>query len=112
MSCRQYIAEGVVGFAKENPQVMVDVVPKPYRHPTLVASYCLLHIVMCFCCTHLSPVNGRTTNVSIKNMSSEEVSAMVKRVRDVSGFKVRAFPKWVLTKNSSIQGNWTPFTNA
>ncbi len=83
-------------------------------------------------------VNGRVTNVGLKNQSREEVLEWVHRARGVSGAKVRlfcieyiryhlcfllyviviffkqvrAFPKWVLTKNPSIQGPWNPFTNA
>eukprot|EP00042_Codosiga_hollandica_P022056 m.79407 g.79407 ORF g.79407 m.79407 type:complete len:104 (+) comp50640_c0_seq2:86-397(+) len=57
-------------------------------------------------------VNGRTTRVALRNMDEEQVQQTLAKVRGVSGYPVRLFPQWTLTKTPSHQGNWSPFTNA
>ena len=90
-----YITGDLVNFARSNPEVLIDCTPFPNRHPALAAQF----------------LNGRQISIGVKNLSAQEVATFMGRLRGVSGYQVRGFQKWTMTAKTSIQGNWTPFTN-
>ena len=108
--CRDFVVGDLVPYARRNPGTLINVQAKPYRHPTILASY-----RTCPSATWpISPVavNGRSISVSLKNMPAQDVLAWAERARGLSGCKVRAFPRTTLTHRPSIQGSWNPFTHA
>eukprot|EP00039_Didymoeca_costata_P027794 m.19204 g.19204 ORF g.19204 m.19204 type:complete len:128 (+) comp6508_c0_seq3:116-499(+) len=92
---RSYLDSKLVQFATSNPHVVVEALcVNNSRHPFLKA---------CF-------VSGKQNVVGVKNLTATDIEKHVKALNDSMGEKVPRTVKPVITRNSSIQGNWNPLT--
>ncbi|KAJ8416154.1 hypothetical protein AAFF_G00381760 [Aldrovandia affinis] len=95
LGAREFIEEGVVDFAKKNPGTVVYVSPQSCRIPKIVAEY----------------LNGTVREEAITMKSSQDISALVKKLTEQSGLDIIRIRKPFHTDSPSIQGQWHPFTN-
>eukprot|EP01138_Halocafeteria_seosinensis_P007235 gb/GECG01007398.1/.p1 GENE.gb/GECG01007398.1/~~gb/GECG01007398.1/.p1 ORF type:complete len:127 (+),score=13.79 gb/GECG01007398.1/:1-381(+) len=91
---RQYIGNGLVEFARENPQVKIETENASNKHPLVKGQY----------------VNGRTKAIEVKNKNSKDIARQVQYLRDSSGRKLRHVTYRVSSKHPSIQGVWDTST--
>lgn len=83
-------------FARANPQIEITVAPRPHKHPVIIGHY----------------INGKTREVEVKNMTSEEVRAKATELRDTNGEPMKRVNKPVTSINESVRGIWSPFHGA
>ena len=92
---RDWLANDLLKFARENPSVVVYVQPRRHRPPNLIGEY----------------LNGERQWIPLSNCHREHVNWWVHSLLTQQGD-----PQWRLLKrmhsdNPSVQGVWTPFTN-
>ncbi|KAG0693828.1 39S ribosomal protein L43, mitochondrial [Chionoecetes opilio] len=92
---REYIEKELVGFARDNPGVVVYVKPRRHRSPCLKAEY----------------LNGGEEYMSTQNHTCEDVHKWVAYLRGRSGYPTERIRKYQHTDHPSIQGVWTPWTH-
>ncbi|XP_064419030.1 39S ribosomal protein L43, mitochondrial [Latimeria chalumnae] len=92
---REYIEEGVVDFARQNPNIVVYVSPQRGVTPKLVAEY----------------LNGAVKEEQINKKTAEEIAQLIQKMANQSGLEIIRIRKPFHTDNPSIQGQWHPFTN-
>ncbi|XP_060698252.1 39S ribosomal protein L43, mitochondrial [Hemiscyllium ocellatum] len=92
---REFIEEGVVDFAKQNPGVVVYVTAKRCNVPKLVGEY----------------LNGSVREEPLNRKTAEEVGQLIQKLASQSGLDIIRIRKPYHTDNPSIQSQWTPFTN-
>lgn len=92
---REFIAEKIVDFAKQNPSVVQYVNPKPCRVQKLVGEY----------------LNGTVREEAINSKTTAQITELVQKMANQSGLEIIRIRKPQHTDNPSIQGQWHPFTN-
>ncbi|XP_067858190.1 39S ribosomal protein L43, mitochondrial [Heptranchias perlo] len=92
---REFIEEGVVDFAKQNPGIVVYVTPKRCNVPKLVGEY----------------LNGAVREEAVNRKTAEEVAQLIQKMASQSGLGVIRIRKPFHTDSPSIQGQWNPFVN-
>ncbi|XP_038678250.1 39S ribosomal protein L43, mitochondrial [Scyliorhinus canicula] len=92
---REFIEEGVVDFAKQNPGIVVYVTAKRCNVPKLVAEY----------------LNGAVKEEALNRKTADEVGQLIQKMVNQSGLDVIRIRKPFHTDSPSIQGQWNPFTN-
>ncbi|XP_049614368.1 large ribosomal subunit protein mL43 [Syngnathus scovelli] len=95
LGVRDYIENGVVDYAKQNPGTVVYVSPEVCSKPKIVAEY----------------LNGNVREEIVASKTSSQVSDILTRLTSQSGLDVIRIRKPFHTDNPSIQGIWHPFTN-
>ncbi|XP_006630967.1 large ribosomal subunit protein mL43 [Lepisosteus oculatus] len=95
LGAREYIEEGVVDFARQNPGIVVYVSPQSHTVPKLVAEY----------------LNGAVKEEQIASKTSQEIAQLITKLTGQSGLEVIRIRKPIHTDSPSIQGQWHPFTN-
>merc|ERR1711911_234780 len=93
---RDFVESDLLDFARLNPGTVVYLKPRRHRSPVLVAEY----------------LNGQREHMSCHNFTREEVLKWVEYLRTRSGEPVERLRRFQHTDYPSIQGVWTPFTNA
>ncbi|XP_045129983.1 39S ribosomal protein L43, mitochondrial-like [Portunus trituberculatus] len=92
---REYIEKELIGFARENPGVVVYVKPRRHRSPCLKAEY----------------LNGGEDYISTHVNTCEDIVKWVEYLRGRSGYPIERLRKYHHTDYPSIQGPWTPWTH-
>ncbi|XP_034563731.1 39S ribosomal protein L43, mitochondrial [Notolabrus celidotus] len=95
LGVREFIEEGVVDYAKNNPSTVVYVSPQSSRIPKIVAEY----------------MNGNVREEVVTNKSSLQISELLTKLTNQSGLDIIRIRKPFHTDSPSIQGQWHPFTN-
>ncbi|XP_035002370.1 39S ribosomal protein L43, mitochondrial [Hippoglossus stenolepis] len=95
LGVRDFIEEGVVDYAKNNPGTVVYVSPQTCRIPKVVAEY----------------LNGNVREELVISKSSLQISELLTKLANQSGLEIMRIRKPFHTDNPSIQGQWHPFTN-
>ncbi|XP_034425669.1 39S ribosomal protein L43, mitochondrial [Hippoglossus hippoglossus] len=95
LGVRDFIEEGVVDYAKNNPGTVVYVSPQTCRIPKVVAEY----------------LNGNVREELVISKSSPQISELLTKLANQSGLEIMRIRKPFHTDNPSIQGQWHPFTN-
>ncbi|XP_022599011.1 39S ribosomal protein L43, mitochondrial [Seriola dumerili] len=95
LGVREFIEEGVVDYAKENPGTVVYVSPQACRIPKIVAEY----------------LNGNVREEIVTSKTSPQISELLTKLTNQSGLEIIRIRKPFHTDNPSIQGQWHPFTN-
>ncbi|XP_043569003.1 39S ribosomal protein L43, mitochondrial isoform X1 [Chiloscyllium plagiosum] len=114
---REFIEEGVVDFAKQNPGVVMYVTAKQCNVPKLVGEYLLekLHTSsVAFSLSlmwSLTVVNGSMREEPLNRKTAEQVGQLIQKMASQSGLDIIRIRKPYHTDNPSIQSQWTPFTN-
>lgn len=86
--------EGVIDFARANPQVEIRAINHQNRHPIAVGEY----------------LNGNSKTEDLKSKSAAHIADIVQRLRDTSGRKIKAHEEPVRSEVPSVQGVWHPST--
>ncbi|RNA22668.1 DNA polymerase alpha subunit B [Brachionus plicatilis] len=92
---REFVENGLVDFAKQNPGVVVYLQPKRHRRPKISAEY----------------LNGSKQNLDVHQYSREKLTKWLEFMRTRKGDTIVRILKKQKTHNPSIQGAWNPFTN-
>ncbi|MBN3295937.1 RM43 protein, partial [Amia calva] len=95
LGTREFIEEGVVDFAKQNPGIVVYVSPQSRTTPKIVAEY----------------LNGSVKEEAVTSKSAQEIAQLVRKLASQSGLEVIRIRKPFHSDSPSIQGQWHPFTN-
>nr|XP_015818245.2 39S ribosomal protein L43, mitochondrial [Nothobranchius furzeri] len=95
LGMRDFIEEGVVDFAKNNPGIVVYVSPQPCNVPKIVAEY----------------LSGNTKTEPVANKTSQQILEVLTKLTNQSGLDIVRLRKPFHTDSPSIQGQWHPFTN-
>ncbi|XP_008302963.1 large ribosomal subunit protein mL43 [Stegastes partitus] len=95
LGVRDFIEEGVVDYAKNNPGTVVYVSPQSCRVPKIVAEY----------------LNGNVREEIITSKTAPQISELLTKLTNQSGLDVIRIRKPFHTDSPSIQGQWHPFTN-
>uniref|UniRef100_A0A8C4RNE5 Large ribosomal subunit protein mL43 n=1 Tax=Erpetoichthys calabaricus TaxID=27687 RepID=A0A8C4RNE5_ERPCA len=95
LGVREFIEDGVVDFARQNPGIVVYVAPEKCSIPKIVAEY----------------LNGTVKEEPVNRKTSEEIRQLIKKLSDQSGLEVIRIRKPFHTDSPSIQGQWHPFVN-
>lgn len=95
LGVREFIEEGVVDYAKQNPSTVVYVSPQSCRIPKIVAEY----------------LNGNVREEIVTNKTSAQILELVTKLKNQSGLDIIRIRKPFHTDSPSIQGQWHPFTN-
>ncbi|XP_060951460.1 39S ribosomal protein L43, mitochondrial [Limanda limanda] len=95
LGVRDFIEEGVVDYAKNNPGTVVYVSPQTIRIPKVVAEY----------------LNGNVREEFVTSKTSPQISELLTKLANQSGLEIMRLRKPFHTDNPSIQGQWHPFTN-
>ncbi|XP_029977552.1 large ribosomal subunit protein mL43 [Sphaeramia orbicularis] len=95
LGVREFIEEGVVDYAKNNPGTVVYVSPQSSRIPKIVAEY----------------LNGNVREEIITSKTAPQISELLTKLTNQSGLDIIRIRKRVHTDSPSIQGQWHPFTN-
>ncbi len=88
-TCRQYLEKHLVPFAEANPHVDILVAKRPNKHPFVRAWY----------------VRDRDKQLSLKNLSMEQVVERVQFLRDMRSIGLDKFARPFRTSRS-VQGAW------
>jgi len=80
-------------FAALNPQIEINVSPRPRKHPVIKGTY----------------INGREKAICVRNLEKEQVLAKAILLRDASGEKLKRVTKPVKSINESVRGVWSPY---
>nr|XP_057934252.1 39S ribosomal protein L43, mitochondrial [Doryrhamphus excisus] len=95
LGVRDFIEDGVVDYAKNNPGTVVYVSPQHCAKPTIVAEY----------------LNGTVREEAVASKTSSQISEVLTKLTNQSGLDIIRIRKPFHTDNPSIQGLWHPFTN-
>uniref|UniRef100_A0A1A8RJS5 Large ribosomal subunit protein mL43 n=1 Tax=Nothobranchius rachovii TaxID=451742 RepID=A0A1A8RJS5_9TELE len=95
LGIRDFIEEGVVDFAKNNPGTVVYVSPQACNAPQIVAEY----------------LSGDTRTEPVANKTSQQILEVLTKLTNQSGLDIVRLRKPFHTDSPSIQGQWHPFTN-
>ncbi|XP_028651583.2 39S ribosomal protein L43, mitochondrial [Erpetoichthys calabaricus] len=95
LGVREFIEDGVVDFARQNPGIVVYVAPEKCSIPKIVAEY----------------LNGTVKEEPVNRKTSEEIRQLIKKLSVQSGLEVIRIRKPFHTDSPSIQGQWHPFVN-
>jgi len=88
-----FLRNSLKAFATANPQVEINVSPRPRKHPVIIAHY----------------VNGRSKAICVRNLQKEQILQKAELLRDASGEKLKRVTKPVQSINDSVRGIWSPF---
>ncbi|CAG8595712.1 5154_t:CDS:2 [Paraglomus brasilianum] len=90
----EYLKNGLVQFARKNPQIEIVVKPRPSKHPVIRGIY----------------LNGNDKVICVRNLDTATIAEKVHQIRDSSGKKAdKRFKKPVLSTTESVRGIWSPF---
>lgn len=92
---REYIEEGVIDFARQNPGIVVYVTQKKCYVPKLVGEY----------------LNGAVREESLNAKTPQEIAQLIQKMAAESGLDKIRIRKPFHTDSPSIQGQWNPFVN-
>ncbi|KAJ7987528.1 hypothetical protein DPEC_G00327430 [Dallia pectoralis] len=95
LGVREFLEEGVVDFAKNNPGTVVYVSPQERSVPKIVAEY----------------LNGNVKEEAIPCKTSQQIAELITKLTNQSGLDIIRIRKPIHTDSPSIQGQWHPFTN-
>mmetsp|Transcript_9859 Transcript_9859/g.19375 ORF Transcript_9859/g.19375 Transcript_9859/m.19375 type:complete len:130 (+) Transcript_9859:140-529(+) len=87
---RQFIRQFLGPFAEKNPQIQIDVIRRPNRHPVVLGEY----------------RSADPKTVDLRKKSADEVLEALTGLRNQKGHKVVRIKKPVFSKNPSVQGEW------
>eukprot|EP01032_Pedospumella_encystans_P023044 gene23044-26098_t len=89
---REWMRTNLVNFAQTNPELAVTTELKRCVHPYVRGNY----------------INGNTKTICIKNLEPEKITSYVNDLRNQIGRKSgsKGYKKPVLTRCTSIQGEW------
>ncbi|XP_051883673.1 39S ribosomal protein L43, mitochondrial isoform X2 [Pristis pectinata] len=92
---REYIEEGVIDFARQNPGIVLYVTEKKCHVPKLVGEY----------------LNGAVREESLSSKTAREVAQLIQKMATQSGLDKIRIRKPYHTDSPSVQGQWNPFIN-
>ncbi|TRY90715.1 hypothetical protein DNTS_028982 [Danionella cerebrum] len=95
LGVREFIEEGVVDYAKNNPGTVVYISPQSTGSAKIVAEY----------------LNGNVKEEIINNKTSQQIAELMNKMSNQSGLDIIRIRKPFHTDSPSIQGQWHPFTN-
>lgn len=90
-----FLKHTLPAFARANPQIEIQVSPRPRKHPVVRGLY----------------VNGREKAICVRNLQKEQILMKTELLRDASGEKLKRVNKPVKSVNDSVRGIWSPFHN-
>ncbi|NWT78974.1 RM43 protein, partial [Lanius ludovicianus] len=92
---RKFVEEAAQDFARQHPDVVLYVSPRPGLAPVLRAEY----------------LNGTVRDELIASKTSEEIVQLAIKLANQSGLDIIRIRKPFHTDNPSVQGQWHPLTN-
>ena len=88
-----FLKHQLPAFAAANPQIEIQVSPRPGKHPVIKGVY----------------VNGREKAVCVRGLEPGEIGNKADLLRGFNGEKVRRSRGVVRSANEGVRGVWSPF---
>ncbi|KAE9373475.1 mitochondrial ribosomal protein-like protein subunit L51 [Stipitochalara longipes BDJ] len=88
-----FLRNSLQKFAVTNPQIEIEVSPRPRRHPVIIGHY----------------IGGRQKAICVRNLQKEQIMQKAELLRDASGEKLKRVTKPVKSINESVRGVWSPY---
>ncbi|KAH8790086.1 mitochondrial ribosomal protein-like protein subunit L51 [Hyaloscypha finlandica] len=88
-----FLRNSLQKFALVNPQIEIEVSPRPRRHPVIIGHY----------------IGGRQKAICVRNLQKEQIMQKAELLRDASGEKLKRVTKPVKSINESVRGVWSPY---
>ncbi|PMD58920.1 mitochondrial ribosomal protein-like protein subunit L51 [Hyaloscypha bicolor E] len=88
-----FLRNSLQRFAVANPQIEIEVSPRPRRHPVIIGHY----------------IGGRQKAICVRNLQKEQIMQKAELLRDASGEKLKRVTKPVKSINESVRGVWSPY---
>ncbi|KZF26608.1 mitochondrial ribosomal protein subunit L51 [Xylona heveae TC161] len=88
-----FLKNTLPAFARANPQVEINVSPRPRKHPVIKGTY----------------INGREKAVCVRNLEKEQILKKAELLRDASGEQLKRVTKPISSTNESVRGIWSPY---
>ncbi|KAH8806233.1 mitochondrial ribosomal protein-like protein subunit L51 [Hyaloscypha sp. PMI_1271] len=88
-----FLCNSLQKFALVNPQIEIEVSPRPRRHPVIIGHY----------------IGGRQKAICVRNLQKEQIKQKAELLRDASGEKLKRVTKPVKSINESVRGVWSPY---
>lgn len=88
-----YLANNLVDFAKQNPQIEIHVSPRPRKHPVIKGHY----------------INGAIKPICVRKMEPDQIAEKANLLKEASGEKLKRTKKPVSSLNESVRGIWSPY---
>jgi large subunit ribosomal protein L43 len=88
-----FLRNSLSKFAVANPQIEMEVSPRPRRHPVIIGHY----------------IGGRQKAICVRNLQKEQILQKAELLRDASGEKLKRVTKPVKSINESVRGVWSPY---
>lgn len=92
-SSSSFLRNSLQKFAIANPQIEIEVSPRPRRHPVIIGHY----------------IGGREKAICVRNLQKEQILQKAELLRDASGEKLKRVTKPVKSINESVRGVWSPY---
>jgi large subunit ribosomal protein L43 len=88
-----FLRNSLQKFAVANPQIEIEVSPRPRRHPVIIGYY----------------IGGRQKAICVRNLQKEQIMQKAELLRDASGEKLKRVTKPVKSIQDSVRGVWSPY---
>jgi len=88
-----FLRNSLQKFAAANPQIEMEVSPRPRRHPVIIGHY----------------ISGRQKAICVRNLQKEQILQKAELLRDASGEILKRVKKPVKSINESVRGVWSPY---
>jgi large subunit ribosomal protein L43 len=88
-----FLRNSLQKFAVANPQIEIEVSPRPRRHPVIIGHY----------------IGGRQKAICVRNLQKEQIMQKAELLRDASGEKLKRVTKPVKSIKESVRGVWSPY---
>ncbi|KKA30120.1 hypothetical protein TD95_005113 [Thielaviopsis punctulata] len=88
-----FIKSQLAKFAAANPEIEIEVSPRPGKHPVIIGHY----------------MNGKERSVCVRNLQPDQILKKAQMLRDSSGEKNRRTNKPVTSIAESVRGVWSPY---
>jgi large subunit ribosomal protein L43 len=86
-----FIKKKLPDFAKQNPDIEINISPVPRTHPSIVAHY----------------VNGRTDSICARKLDPTQIMVKALALRNSDGKKEKRVRKPVESYNDNVRGIWS-----
>ncbi|KAL5612596.1 hypothetical protein BROUX41_004309 [Berkeleyomyces rouxiae] len=88
-----FIKSKLSAFAAANPEVEIEVSPRPGKHPVITGYY----------------VNGKERSICVRNLQPDQILKKAQILRDATGEKNKRVSKPVTSITESVRGVWSPY---
>ncbi|KAL2886587.1 54S ribosomal protein L51, mitochondrial [Ceratocystis lukuohia] len=88
-----FIKSQLTKFAASNPEIEIEVSPRPGKHPVIIGQY----------------ITGKERAICVRNLQPDQVLKKAMVLRNATGEKNKRTNKPVTSITESVRGVWSPY---